>query len=96
MIGAVEGVSSREPDAVLGKHAETMVETAVDSLGVPPEACLMIGDRLATDIAMGERAGMRTVLVRSGVTSEAALADAAVEPDHVLNSLADVGEVLDR
>jgi arabinose operon protein AraL len=96
MIGAVEGVSGREPDAVLGKHAETMVETAVDSLGVPPEACLMIGDRLATDIAMGERAGMRTVLVRSGVTSEAALADAAVEPDHVLNSLADVGEVLDR
>lgn len=96
MIGAVEGVSGVELDEVLGKPSDTVVETALDELGVAPEACLMIGDRLETDIAMGERTGMTTVLVLSGVTDEAALAGATVEPDHVIDSLADIKEVLGR
>ena len=95
MIGAVEGVTGREPDAVLGKPSETMVETATEAVGAEPDECLVVGDRLETDILMGERAGMTTVLVLSGVTDRETLAASDVEPDHVVDSLGDIARVLD-
>jgi arabinose operon protein AraL len=95
MIGAVEGVTGRTVDEVLGKPSSTMVETALDRIGVDPADCLMVGDRIETDILMGERAGMTTVLVLSGVTDREALAASEVTPDHVVESLADLGGSLD-
>jgi ribonucleotide monophosphatase NagD (HAD superfamily) len=65
----------------------------LDDLGVPPEDCLIVGDSLRTDMLMGERTGMTTVLVLGGVTDRAALADAPVEPDHVVESLAGLREL---
>lgn len=94
MIGAIEGVTGRELDRVLGKPSETTVTAATNVLGASAEECLMIGDRLETDILMGERAGMTTVLVLSGVTDEATVADAAIDPDYVVDSLADIESVL--
>lgn len=94
MIGAVEGVTGRTVDEVLGKPSTTMLETAFDELGVDPGDCLLAGDRLETDILMGEHAGMTTVLVLSGVTDRADLATASVDPDYVVDSLADIGDVL--
>lgn len=95
VIGAVEGMTGRDPDVVAGKPSEVAARFALERLGVPAEACLLIGDRLDTDIEMGERAGMTTVLVRTGVTDDETLADASIEPDYVLDSIADIGTVLD-
>jgi len=93
MIGAVEGVTGRSVDEVLGKPSATMMETAIEELGVAPADCLVVGDRIETDIAMGERAGMTTALVLSGVTDRDGIGRAAVTPDYVLESLADIEEV---
>ncbi|WP_336036781.1 HAD-IIA family hydrolase [Halobacterium yunchengense] len=90
IINAVAGVTDREPDAVLGKPSETTGRLAADRLGVPADDCVLVGDRLDTDVAMGERAGMTTVLVRTGVDGDDALATSDVRPDHVVDSLADV------
>lgn len=95
MIGAVEGVSGRTVDAMLGKPSTTMVETALAELEVAPENCLMVGDRLETDIEMGNRAGMTTVLVLSGVTDRSTLSEQDVTPDHVLDSIAELEGVLE-
>jgi arabinose operon protein AraL len=95
MIGAIEGVTGRSVDEVLGKPSPTMVETALDRVGVEPAECLMVGDRIETDIRMGERAGMTTVLVLSGVTDRETLRDSEVDPDYVLESLAELGEQLE-
>ncbi len=95
MIGAVEGVTGRTVDVLLGKPSETMLETVLAGLTADPRECLVIGDRLETDIAMGERAGMTTVLVLSGVTDRSTLADSSVRPDHVIDSMAAIGDVLD-
>ncbi|QLG60875.1 HAD-IIA family hydrolase [Halorarum salinum] len=73
MIGAVEGVTGRDLDLVLGKPSPVAVEAAMARLGVAPERCLMVGDRLETDVRMGNRAGMRTALVLTGVTDAADL-----------------------
>lgn len=94
MIGAIEGVTARELDRVMGKPSDAIVETAVERLGSDPDNCLLVGDRLETDIAMGNRVGMTTVLVLSGVTDRTDLESASVQPDHVVESLGVVDEVL--
>lgn len=94
MIGAVEGVTGRSVDAMLGKPSSTMVETALGRLSVDPENCLMVGDRLETDIQMGNRAGMTTALVLTGVTDRSTLSESKVSPDHVLESVAEIERVL--
>ncbi|PSP82113.1 HAD family hydrolase [Halobacteriales archaeon QS_1_68_17] len=96
IINAVAGVLEREPDRILGKPSGTAVEAVLEVLGVDPGECLVVGDRLDTDLAMGERAGMTTVLVLTGVTDRARLERADFSPDYVLDSLADIGDVLDR
>jgi HAD superfamily hydrolase (TIGR01450 family) len=95
VVGALARTVGREPDAILGKPSETARSLALDSLGVPAEACLVVGDRLDTDLAMGARAGMTTVLVLSGVTDREDVADAEVDPDHVIEGLGEVGTVLE-
>lgn len=90
IIRAVAGILEREPDHVLGKPAPETVEMAREALGVPLDRCLMVGDRLDTDIAFGERAGMTTALVRTGVANDADIEGSDVTPDHVLDSVADI------
>lgn len=92
---AVAGVAQREPDQVLGKPSGPMIELISDAVGHPPERCLVVGDGIDTDVTTGERAGMTTVLVRSGRSTGADLEASDVEPDHVVDSLADVDGLLD-
>lgn len=94
ILAAMEAVAGREPDAILGKPSNIAAAAAMTYLGTDPERTLVVGDRLGTDIALGNRAGMTTALVLTGVTERADVASAAVEPDHVLESLADVGTLL--
>lgn len=94
IVNAMAGVAGREPDHIMGKPSPEAVEAALEALGTAPEETLVIGDRLNTDIALGERAGARTALVLTGVTDREDLEDADVKPDHVVKSLADVELVL--
>ncbi|SDZ87700.1 4-nitrophenyl phosphatase [Haloplanus vescus] len=94
IINAVSGVVGRDPDVVLGKPSKPARRVVDERLGLPASDCLVVGDRLDTDIALGERAGMTTVLVKTGVTDDRDLARSEVTPDHVVDSLADIGAVL--
>lgn len=94
VINAVGGVVGREPDRILGKPSAVARRAAVDALDAPPERCVVVGDRLGTDIALGERAGMTTVLVRTGVATDADVGASDVTPDHVIDSLADAPSLL--
>jgi len=94
LLGAIEGMTGREPDAVVGKPSEHTARVAAARLGVDPADCLVVGDRLDTDVRMGRDAGMTTVLVLSGVADRDALAASDVEPDHVLDSVAELPSVL--
>ncbi|HKJ58763.1 MAG TPA: HAD-IIA family hydrolase [Halobacteriales archaeon] len=94
VVGAIEGATGQELHGVIGKPSQTAIDAASSALDVAPERCLVIGDRLETDIRMGNRAGMTTVLVLSGVTDRETVERSSIRPDHVVDSLADVAEVL--
>ncbi|WP_049923344.1 HAD-IIA family hydrolase [Halopiger djelfimassiliensis] len=94
ILAAMEAVAGREPDAILGKPSAIAAEAATNRLGVDPAETLVVGDRLDTDIALGNRAGMTTAVVLTGVTDRTDIPDAAIEPDYVLESLAELETLL--
>jgi len=94
MIGAIEGVTGRELDAVLGKPSEIAVEVSVNQLGTTPENCLIVGDRLETDMKMGWQTGMTTALVLSGVSDRVDVESSPNQPDYVLDSLREIDTCL--
>jgi len=95
IVAAFETMLDREAE-IIGKPSLKAARTVAGLLDVELADCLMVGDRLNTDIVMGEEAGMRTVLVLSGVTDRAVLRSSSVEPDHVLGTLGELPEVLDQ
>jgi ribonucleotide monophosphatase NagD (HAD superfamily) len=50
----------------------------------------MVGDRLLTDIAMGQSLGMASVLVLTGVSSLEDIERTGVQPDFVIDKLLDL------
>jgi 4-nitrophenyl phosphatase len=94
VVGAIAAAVDRDPDPILGKPSEEAVELALERLRVPPDRCVVVGDRLNTDIALGARAGMTTALVRTGMHDDDDIADDLPTPDHVLDSLGAVPDLL--
>ncbi len=95
MLHAIEGVTGRSVDVVCGKPSEFAAEAALEHLDLPARDCLVVGDRLDTDIALGSNAGMMTALVLTGVTDAETLAASDIKPDFVLDSVGELGSVLD-
>jgi ribonucleotide monophosphatase NagD (HAD superfamily) len=83
MIAFVKASTGREPDLVIGKPNRMIVEAAAQKMNVPLDALGMIGDRLYTDIALGQTSGITTVLVLSGETRLGDLATSPHKPDYV-------------
>jgi NagD protein len=95
MIAFVRAATGREPDTVIGKPNRLIVEAAARKLGLPIEALAMAGDRLYTDIALGQTAGIFTVLVLSGETRREDLAGSPFQPDLVFQDLGELGGYLE-
>jgi len=92
MIAAVEAVTDKKVEAIVGKPSPIILEVALAALGVPARDAAIVGDRIETDIVMGRRLGLGTVLVLSGVTRADDPRIAAVAPDHVVRSVRELVE----
>jgi NagD protein len=73
LIAAIEACTDTRLAFTAGKPSALAAQTAAARVGVPIERCVMIGDRLETDITMGA-AGMQTALVMTGATTPEVLA----------------------
>jgi len=89
MLAAIEAASGVIP-TIIGKPFPYLYQVALERLGTSPTETLAVGDRLETDILGGQRAGMRTALVLSGVSSRYDLADWASPPDLVATDLSEL------
>jgi NagD protein len=92
MIAAVEAVTDRKVEVIVGKPSPIILEVALAALGVPAADAAIVGDRIETDIVMGRRLGLGTVLVLSGITRADDPRIAAIAPDHVVRSVRDLAE----
>src|SRR3954447_23132498 len=85
-LAAVETASGKTAE-IGGKPERHLFEQA-RALIPASERVAMVGDRLASDIEGGRRAGLATVLVLGGACSREEAEAAANPPDHVLDDLA--------
>ncbi|MGB9757549.1 MAG: HAD-IIA family hydrolase, partial [Candidatus Bipolaricaulaceae bacterium] len=90
VIAALEATTGRKVEKVFGKPSRYMVEAALEILGLPPERCAVVGDRLETDIRMAKENGLIGILVLTGVTRPEDLEHSPLKPDYVLPSLAEL------
>jgi hypothetical protein len=91
MLAAIEACTGARAEAIAGKPSRHMAAAVLDRLGSGAPAA-MVGDRLATDMAMARNAGMVSVLVLTGATRPADLAgcDPAHRPDYIIQDLSEL------
>ncbi|OBI65611.1 HAD family hydrolase [Mycolicibacterium fortuitum] len=97
-LAGMEATSARKATAV-GKPAPEGFLAAANRLGVDPDEMYMIGDDLNNDVLAAQVVGMTGVLVRTGKFRQATLdrwaADEfAMQPNHVIDSVANLPELL--
>lgn len=73
IVGAVAGCTGLTLERHFGKPDVVMLEAAMERLGLAAADCLMVGDRLGTDIRMAIDAGMPSALPLTGETTPALL-----------------------
>lgn len=88
-ISALQKRTHKKLEINFGKPSKFMMEEVTRRLGVKPEKCLLIGDRLETDIAMGNNFGIDTVHVQTGVKNHLN-GNLSIKPTYVLNSVYDI------
>jgi HAD superfamily hydrolase (TIGR01450 family) len=94
----MEEASGRRATAV-GKPAPAGFLAAATRLGADPEEIYMVGDDLNNDVLAAQVVGMTGVLVRTGKFRQETLErwavdEFAMQPDHVIDSVADLPALL--
>ena len=83
------------PDRVFGKPQTDMANLALDRLRVARESCLVVGDRMDTDILFAKKARMDSALVLTGATSREDLGEYDYSPDYVFDTIVDIETLFD-
>lgn len=87
IVAAIEACTGVTCQVNAGKPGTLMLDTAMRRIDLPPQDCLMVGDRLSTDIAMAVAAGMDSALVLTGETTLPMLAASDTRPTWVLRRI---------
>jgi HAD superfamily hydrolase (TIGR01450 family) len=89
VIAALEACTGRRCELHFGKPGQVMMKAVVARLQASPRDCVVVGDRLSTDLAAARSAGAHGALVLTGETVAADLEGLSGDerPDYVLNRL---------
>ncbi len=89
-IAALENLTNRRLEKNFGKPSKLIVNEILKRIDLPADKCILIGDRLETDILMAKQNGITSVLVLSGVTNENLLWQSHIKPDFVLKNISEL------
>jgi phosphoglycolate/pyridoxal phosphate phosphatase family enzyme len=87
IIAAIEACTGARCDPIVGKPSPIMVSTIMNLVNLPPDSCIMVGDRLETDVTMGIAAGMATCLMLTGDATRDKLRISGLVPTMVLERI---------
>lgn len=102
MVNALMTCTGKDPVRIFGKPEPFGINMILNDTQISAERTCIFGDRLNTDILAGNRAGIKTIAILTGVTSmemieelnnnskNSNLSDRNLLPDIVLNKLDDV------
>lgn len=94
MMALFEASTGRKPDMIMGKPHKYTVDYLTRLLSCKKEELCFIGDRLETDILIGQANGIPSVLVLSGVTSPEQYEKSDIRASEVVGSLKELATLL--
>ncbi len=92
-VAALEYATAKKA-ALMGKPSPGFFQMALSDLGIKADEACMIGDDIITDVQGGQNMGMLGILVKTGKYRKDLADESGVQPDRVLESLADLTEQL--
>ncbi len=95
ILAALQVATGVEP-VIIGKPEPIMYQQALALLNVDPAETVAIGDRLETDILGAVRTGIRSIMLLSGVSTEADLNDSDYQPTCVMADIRAITQMLLR
>ncbi|MDO5034732.1 MAG: HAD hydrolase-like protein [Actinomycetaceae bacterium] len=89
IIAAIEACTGAKVQMIAGKPNPVMLNEAINGLDVDPTQCMMVGDRLGTDIQMAVRTGMYSAMPLTGDSTleEAEALDPSDQPTFMIDRL---------
>ena len=66
----------------------------MERMQLGPEETASLGDRLSTDIVGAQRLGLKTILVLSGVSTQADLTSSSIQPTWVFTGIEELAQAL--
>jgi len=93
ILAALEVATGVSP-TIIGKPEPIIYQQALALLGISPDETIALGDRLETDILGAVRTGIRSIMVLTGISSEADLQDSAYQPTWVMQDIRAVTKAL--
>ena len=93
VLAALTAVTGVQPICI-GKPEPVLYQQALAILGTTAAETIAIGDRLNTDILGAVNAGMRSIMVLTGVSSSADIATVDYAPTWVLDDIQAISELL--
>ena len=98
MVKAIELCTNKSPKIIFGKPNPNGIQKILNDHKIAPEHAVIFGDRLDTDIVAGNRAGIKTALVLTGITTRKDIERIGKEtkatedliPDLILESLNEI------
>ncbi len=89
-LAAAITASTKVEPKFIGKPNAEMVHAFLRRLQLPKEQIAIIGDRMNTDIRMGQEHGLLSFLVLSGKTKREDVASSPFQPDYVVEKTIDI------
>ena len=80
---------------VIGKPNRAIFEEAIERLDGEHQTTAMVGDRLNTDIVGAKDAGLKAILLLSGISKEEDIRNSPVQPDWIFKELRDLTHFLE-
>ncbi len=102
MVNALITCTSKKPIRIFGKPEPFGINSILNDTKIPANNACIFGDRLNTDILAGNRAGIMTIAVLTGVTTQDMIENVKNElkksekidknliPNMVINSLSEI------
>jgi 4-nitrophenyl phosphatase len=95
IVASIETATNKKP-IVIGKPQIYSLKKILDLTKIPSKNSMIVGDRIDTDILVGNKLNLKTVLVLTGVTSRCKLkkVEKDKKPDYVIKNLSSLLKIL--
>ncbi|MES2547190.1 MAG: TIGR01458 family HAD-type hydrolase [Pseudomonadota bacterium] len=79
---------------IIGKPSADFFQIALDDMGLQASEAAIIGDDIDADVGGGQQVGLKGILVKTGKYRQGYTEASAIKPDVIIDSIADLPEIL--